>query len=295
MPASAAIRPARPPLGLGLSEGANDTPGAPGVDCGSPRFVGAQLVQMLNVLQESGRPRSLGAWRRRAPDTVGGGRGIASALKGISTIEEKSLIGRTERHSWRTRIKYGGLRLVGNLPTQISHRLGAGDSGRSPCLRRRCRLHRIERTNTRQSRGPICGAAGGVQLIGNCGTGAPASKVEAGGVLVSLRLKIRTGLLLEIRGIPLASSADAGSSPFTDRDMGREPLPSALGLITLGSSIGSFVFGGGREMLSRPSLSRAACSTRMIALLISSITESIIEFGSSANCFDAIMLPTRSF
>ena len=114
------------------------------IDHGSLRFVGAQLVQMSTVFQESGSRRSLGSsHRRRIPVAACERRDIAGGGQGISTFGRKDLIGWSERHRRRACIKYGCLRPVGNPPAQDSHGLGAGDSGRFPCSRRRRRLHRI--------------------------------------------------------------------------------------------------------------------------------------------------------
>ena len=73
------------------------------VEYKSLRFVSAWLVQILNVIQETGGRRSGGPWhRRRITGAAWRGSNIASADKGISAIGRKDLIGRNERHCRRT-------------------------------------------------------------------------------------------------------------------------------------------------------------------------------------------------
>jgi hypothetical protein len=138
------------------------------IDHGSLRFIGAQLVQMSNVFQESGSRRSLGTSRcRRITGAASERRGVAAGGEGISAIGRKNVIGWSEPH-WRCAcVRYGCLRPVDNPPAQDPGRLGAGSSGRSPCLQWLRRLHRIQRAGAaRQRCGPVGGAAGGVQLTG---------------------------------------------------------------------------------------------------------------------------------
>jgi hypothetical protein len=101
------------------------------IDDGSLRFVGAQLVQTLNVFQESGRRRSLVARHGRRTT------GIACGKRGI-------------------RVEYGCRRRDAIPPAQISDRFGA--IGHSSCPaepRRRRLLRRILGSDAFRRRAPV--------------------------------------------------------------------------------------------------------------------------------------------